>query len=87
MPDEETPLNIRPFLEMADRIKRNASEEFGGAMLIVPPTGDPIAVLFITPTPKEEEPLFWAQCKSKLDVTATERLERQNSNNPWGARR
>ena len=73
------------FEAMARRIERNDLAEFGGAMLIVPPNGDPIEYLFITANPKEEESFFWAQCKSKLDVTAVDRMEAQ-SKDPWSRR-
>lgn len=87
--DLETKPNpaLQPFLDMAARIARNESNEFGGAMLIVPPSGDPVALLLITPTPSEEEALFWAQCKSKLDITAADRLEKLSGHNLYGGRR
>ncbi len=74
------------FASMAERIARNSADEFGGAMLIVPPTGDPIEYLFITANPKNEESFFWAQCKSKLDLTAVERMEAQTKD-PWARQR
>lgn len=83
---EENPF-ATPFETMAARIRRNPKEEFGGAVLIVPPSGEPIALLTVTPDPKGEEVLFWAQVKSKIDVAAQERTEALQNPNPYGLRR
>lgn len=65
-----------PFEEMAVRIKRNLPEEFAGAMLIVPPTGDAIAVMIADP--KQDKEAFFALCAGKLQVATEElRLEKQ----------
>lgn len=75
------------FLDMAKRLERNDPSEFGGAMLIVPPDGDPVEYFFVTTRPKDEEAFFWAQCKAKLDTTAADRMERLTSPDPFGRRR
>lgn len=76
----------RAFDEMAARIRRNPSEEFAGAMLIVPATGEPLAILVVTPHPQGEQPRFWAQCKATLDQVSMERLEKMQNPDPWGRR-
>lgn len=59
-----------PFREMADRIERNKTEEFAGAILIVPPSGDPIAVMIADPTKDPES--FWAMATSKIQIATQE---------------
>lgn len=76
----------RAFDEMAARIRRNAAEEFAGAMLVVPATGEPLAILMVTPHAAAEQPRFWAQCKVTLDQVATERMEKMQNPDPWGRR-
>ena len=75
-----------PFEQMAARIRRFGAEEFGGALLVVPPTGEPIAILMVTPDPKGEEPLFWAQIKAKVDEDAVRRLDKLSQPDPWSRR-
>lgn len=76
-----------PFEEMAERIRKNAAAEFGGALLIVPPSGDPIAILSVTPNGKTEEPYFWGQCKTMIAVKAEERTQALQNPDPWTGRR
>lgn len=78
----------QPFLDMAARISRNPSSEFGGAMIVVPPGNGPVLdFLFITIDPTDEEAFFWAQCESKLKVKAMERMQDLSNPNPFGQRR
>ena len=53
------------FTQMAERVRRIEQKEFSGAMLYVPPTGDPIAVVIADPTQDNEA--FLALCLGKLD--------------------
>lgn len=72
-----------PFKEMADRIERNLKEEFSGALLIVPPNGEPIAVLLTDPKPDMEA--FWAMVSGKVQVATTEHFaEKNGGNNAYG---
>lgn len=52
------------FREMAERIDRGLETEFAGAMLYVPPEGDPIAVVLTDPTRDKEA--FLSLCMGKL---------------------
>lgn len=61
------------FREMATRIERNPENEFGGAILIVPPIEpgsgskiDPIAHLMIAPKP--DVAAFWGTAMGKVEV-------------------
>jgi hypothetical protein len=86
---KEVPANNKfaePFLEMASRISRNLETEFAGAILIVPPEGDPIAVMIADPSKSVEA--FWAQAKQRIDVGMAEFLEaRRGGNANWPGRR
>lgn len=64
-----------PFREMAERIDRNAEPEFAGAILLVPPNGDPIAVLLTDPKPDTEA--FWSLAKGKVDLATQELLQQR----------
>lgn len=59
------------FRGMADRIERNASEEFAGAYLIVPP-GEGKAIDGVTVTSTPSETAFWANTTGALDLAVTE---------------
>jgi hypothetical protein len=72
------------FRVMAERIDRNPSEEFGGAVLIVPPAGgEAIEILLIDP--KKDLAAFWGTVQAKVQVAVAEMQERQNS--AFGMRR
>ncbi len=75
-----------PFNEMADRIQRNLQAEFSGAIVIVPPSGEPIAVLLTDPKPDMEA--FWAMVSGKVQVATAEHFaEKNGQNNGYGGRR
>jgi len=60
------------FRAMADRLERNASTEFGGAFLIVPPEdGNPLDGAFVTTTPNAA--VFWSSVQGQTEV-AVQRL-------------
>ena len=72
------------FREMADRIDRNASAEFGGAILLVPPKGEPVAVLLVDPAQDIEH--FWSTCEAKVKLAQIERLQAIQGTTPLGWR-
>lgn len=57
-----------PFAAMAEQIRHNGAQSFGGAFVIVPPAigGEPIVTLVLDP--KQDPILFWASVKSKIDM-------------------
>ncbi len=72
----------KPFQEMAERITKNRSESFGGAFVIVPPTGagEPMqAVTFNTGT---DPAAFWMLLQAQINVTL-ENLK-ANQASPYG---
>lgn len=64
----------QPFLDMAARLKRNAPEEFGGAVLIVGPDGNAIDVVMIGA--HKDETFFWSTAKSKVMIECDEAIQR-----------
>lgn len=70
-----------PFIEMAERIGKNDPKEFGGAMLIVPPQGDPIAVMVTDPSQPTFD--FLALCQSKLAMRVDEATPGKTPAGTW----
>ncbi len=71
-----------PFTKMAERIDKNEGESFGGAFVIVPPTGagEPMqAVTFNTGT---DPAAFWMLLQAQINVTL-ENLKSQQAS-PYG---
>jgi hypothetical protein len=57
----------KPFEAMAERIAQNASQPFGGAVVIVPPAGAaPIEMLMLDPA--SDLAMFWATIKTKIEI-------------------
>lgn len=66
-----------PYREMAERIDRIKDGEFSGAVLIVPPTGDVIAVAIADP--KQDLEAFWALVSGKVMIATAEQQESRRS--------
>lgn len=60
----------KPFDDMSARIKRNVPEEFGGAFLIVSPTGEVVSYAAFDPSPDEAS--FWALVGSAVQNAIAE---------------
>lgn len=58
------------FREMADRIDRNLESDFAGAILIVPPEGEPMAMMLADPA--NDLAAFWAVAVSKVQLGQAE---------------
>ncbi len=55
------------FADMAIRIAHNASQSFGGAVVIVPPAGaEPIEILMLDP--HADLAMFWGTIRTKIDI-------------------
>jgi hypothetical protein len=55
------------FTAMAKRIEQNADQPFGGAVVIVPPSGaSPIEMLMLDPA--SDLAMFWATIKTKIEI-------------------
>ena len=65
------------FDQMAASIRRNASDNFGGAFVLVPPAGvgDPVASLILNSANAKLQ--FWGNLKNIVDQTVTQLLEAQ----------
>lgn len=64
------------FENMAAQIRLNQDALFGGAFLMIPPSGDPFSSLMLN---QAEESIYWAAVKTLAEVamTALERGQRQ----------
>lgn len=74
--------NADLFRAMAGRIERNESDEFAGALLIVPPNGEPIEYLALNP--KRDDAAFWGAVQAHVQRAIAEIEEKQR--NPFGGR-
>jgi hypothetical protein len=75
-----------PFVAMAERIGKNDPVEFGGAFVIVPPSGDAVEVLHLDG--KRDAGVFWSTLSARIAVLVGE-IKREmdaQSRNPWTAR-
>jgi hypothetical protein len=70
------------FRQMADRIDRNPSEEFGGAFLVLPPgdAGDPVEGMSVAAKPSPVT--FWSSVLGQIELA----VETFKTNNEPGAR-
>jgi hypothetical protein len=67
-----------PFIAIASKIERNGEEAFGGAIVIVPPSGEPSWSWVNEMTPADIG-LFWAAVKTKVDNMIAQLDERQRN--------
>ena len=72
------------FETMAERIAKIPEHEFAGAVVILPPEGDPIA--FLTTDPKPDMMQFWAAVKARVEIRAAEAIQNATQPNPQGWR-
>lgn len=75
-PKKSTPSDL--FRLWADKIDKNSPEDFCGAFLIIPPTGDPISSLLINGD--KDVGTFIALVKSKIDDSISAINEAQKRN-------
>lgn len=68
--DEVVTETARLFLDMAERIGRMAEGDFAGAILVVPPDGEPVEMLVVDP--KRNAGHFWMAAKSRVDAAFAE---------------
>jgi hypothetical protein len=74
--------NAALFRAMAGRIDKNDPAEFAGALLIVPPSGDPIEYLALNP--KQDVAAFWGAVQAHVQRALAEMEEKQRD--PFGRR-
>lgn len=63
----------KAFTEMAERIARMNPEEFAGALVFVPPEGDPLAIL-LAESPKPNLVQFWHIAETRVQIRKNEAL-------------
>lgn len=82
--DTDTPDRSAVFRAMADRIDLNAGQDFGGAVVIVPPTGEPVEMLLLDNA--QHAAMFWSTVKTRADIALAEANEVQHPQS-FGGRR
>jgi hypothetical protein len=70
-----------PFMNMAVRIDQNI-KSFAGSAVIVPPSGDPIEVLILNPSPNPA--MFWSSIKTLIEMEIEKLADRERNQNAWG---
>ena len=74
------------FADMAARIARIEPTEFAGAVVIVPPDGDPVSFL-TTEVPAPDIVQFWATAKTRVEIRLANAMEIAQAAQPWQGRR
>lgn len=68
------------FAAMRGRIEETSAAEFGGALVICPPSGEAISFLLIDPAQDTEH--FWAIAESRVKMAVQEHLRAAQGNVP-----
>jgi hypothetical protein len=70
---------------MADRLDHNADAKFGGAFVIIPPTGDAQDMLILDNSGNPA--IFWATLRSRVDIALQELQDAERQVSAFPARR
>jgi hypothetical protein len=84
MSDDTTPTIAAAFRQMADEIERNQPERFGGAFVIVSPTGEVKDLLLLNR--QQDLGMFWGNLKSTAEIAIAEIVEAERNSNTFGRR-
>ena len=79
-PHAEHSTAIEAFKAMAVRVENNQPSEFGGALVLVSPSGKKIELLNIDPS--KDEIGFLAQAQAKLQIMAMEAKAEDDARHP-----
>lgn len=75
-----------PFAEMARKVMENATNGFGGALVIVPPEGNPVELLMVKAG--SDPGMFWGLVKSLADQAMGDLEDaKRNQTQGWGGGR
>ena len=72
------------FREMAAAIERNPEEAFGGACLIISPSGQAVSVVILDGS--KEEGQFWGLVQSRCQMAVAEVQSKQQQANIYNRR-
>lgn len=73
------------FRDMADRLDRNADQDFGGAFVVIPPEGEAQTMLLIDSA--KNPAIFWAALQTRVQIALQEIEEAQRGGMPGFGRR
>ena len=72
------------FADMARKITENAVNGFSGAVVVVPPGGNPINLLLVSPV--GDDALFWGTLDAQIKIRLAELAQRQEPSAGYGRR-
>jgi hypothetical protein len=76
---------VRPFEEMAKRIRKIDAAEFAGAIVVVPPDGEPISILL--QSSKGDLARFWGMASTEIGMRSEEeKAAAVAQQDPWARR-
>jgi hypothetical protein len=78
------PVSSEAFTQMAARIQAADPDEFGGAFVMVTPSGQVLS--FMITDPGKDEPAFVAMTKTKVEVLAAQIDQAMRGGNTYGRR-
>lgn len=76
--------NSEPFSKMAERVKHNVDSKFGGAVVIIPPSGDPIELLMLDAAGDQAQ--FWSTILTRIQVVMQNLQEKERVAGVFGRR-
>lgn len=78
--------NSEPFFRMCERVKHNADSKFGGAVVIVPPTGAADAIELLMLDAQGDQAQFWSTIMSRIQVVIQNLQEKERVAAGFGRR-
>jgi len=72
------------FTEMAERIAKNAAEDFSGAFVIVPPDGKQKSLLVLDNS--QSAAIFWGLLRTTAEIALSEIQEAERLGQSYGRR-
>ena len=78
--------NDEPFSKMSERVKHNTDSKFGGAAVIVPPTGAGDAIELLLLDAQGDQAQFWSTILTRIQVIMQNLQEKERVASTFGRR-
>ena len=78
--------NSEPFYQMKEKIDRNEGTKFGGAAVIVPPTGAGDAIELLLLDAQGDQAQFWSTILTRIQVIMQNLQEKERVASTFGRR-
>lgn len=72
------------FRKMAESIERNGAADFGGAVVIVPPSGNPVEILILNS--QKDNAQFWGTLDATVKAALADMDEAGRAQEAWRRR-